>query len=126
MSNGELRSQYFRPLPGVSVNRQRYSDAPADVLHVNCAHRVLGAGWGILSFTVGAVENAEPFAYEGGERRYEFYLVHKPTESCKPHSEIYCRDAESKEDVTNPSPTIRNLFRVQLSRLINVVLDAAA
>jgi hypothetical protein len=123
--NGQLRPQDFGPLPGVSVNRQKYSNCPEDVLHPDCANRRLDNTWGILSFTVGSVENGGPFKHEGSDTQYEFYLRHDPGPLCKPHSEIWCRDARSKEDVANPSRTVRNLFRLQLSRLINVVRPAA-
>jgi hypothetical protein len=121
LTNGQLRSQDFRPLPGVSVNRQKYSNSPRDVLHVDCAERNV-TGWGILDFRVDDVTSGD-FGLEGAQDRFEFYLKHDPKKMCKAHSEIFCRNTETKLDV-EPSKRIRNLFRIALSLRLNVILKA--
>ncbi|MGZ7133881.1 MAG: hypothetical protein ACXVH4_04045 [Halobacteriota archaeon] len=119
-----MRSQDFRPLPGVSVNREKYSSGPEDAVHPDCCSGAVLPGWGVYYFRVSDV-TAKSFAVQGDPNRYEFYVKHVPLETCKAHSEIHCRDAESGRDA-NPNRIIRNLFRIHLSRLITEQIKATA
>jgi hypothetical protein len=66
----------------------------------------------------------ESFSVQGDFRRYEFYIRHAPEPTCKPHSMIYCRDFDSKEDIPKPSKSVREAIRTHLSRRIRKISEA--
>jgi hypothetical protein len=116
-----IRSQDFRLRDGVSVNREKYS-VSTDVLHPNCCDGQSLPGWGVYSVKVSDVmgllkiENAED---------YGLCLMHLPKPKCRAHSDIRVRVMSSGLESSATKP-VREYFRIQLSRLMTIDLEAGA
>jgi hypothetical protein len=123
--NGELRAQHFQ-LPEASVNRERYSDGPEDVLHQDCCGGEALEGYGILGFTVADVEGVpwRPVHATNDQRSFEFFPFHEPEPSCRPHTEILCRDEATRQSVAKPPKSVKEQFRIHLAGLVSILRDA--
>ncbi len=105
------------PFPDFSVNREKYSQRPEDVLHPNYP------GSGIAAFTVGDVPSSLPS--KGGGADYEFKVKHRPTESNHAHSEVWCcrngQHLKKKRSQTNIPPEVQFSFRMLLLKRVTIV-----
>ena len=93
---------------GESVNRQKYSKYPADVLFniVNGQHRI---GHAILAFEVSQVQQQIPRTENNEEIIYSFRVTHRPERCMYPHCEIEVR--REGQLVTNAPPFVRKQLR---------------
>src|ERR1700719_3729311 len=76
--------------PRQSVNRQKYSQ-PDDVLHPDCCNGESFEGWGVLE----CLSSDLPTPIDGGNGViFSFAPVHRPSECCYAHTEIWCKRGE--------------------------------
>ena len=116
--NQQLLPSAFK-FPRQSFNREKYS-MPEDVLHIDCCDgKALGDGWGVLQCSSADL----PSPITGGDgRAFEFQAVHKPTDCCYAHCEIWCKSGETTVDT--PSPKVKETFRVRLAQKMTVRIPA--
>jgi hypothetical protein len=116
--NQQLLPSAFK-FPRQSFNRQKYS-TPQDVLHADCCEgKRLPDGWGVLECS--ATDLPMPISgYDG--RTFQFQPVHTPLECCYAHTEVCCKVGD--ELVDNPSPKVKEIFRVRLAQRMTVRIDA--
>jgi hypothetical protein len=92
--------------PGESVNRERHSKYPADVLFnaKTGKHRV---GFAILAFDVRLLR--QPFASDQQNTTYSYDVVHKPVPCMYPHCEIEV--TMGGQITTKVPPLVRRTWR---------------
>jgi hypothetical protein len=113
-----LPSAFQFPRP--SFNREKYS-APHDVLHPDCCDgKQLNGGWGVLECSSACLPT--PVVGQDG-KTFHFEPVHKPLECCYAHTEVWCRVA-GNEFVDQPSPKVKETFRVLLAQRMTVRIQA--
>jgi hypothetical protein len=109
--------------PGMSFNRERYSDKPEDVLHADCCGGRNAVETGILVTTVAEVYDI-PIEVAGDERRFVLKVSHEPEPTCLPHSEVWCCEDGSVERPPNVPNKVRRAFRAAVARELRVLLAA--
>jgi hypothetical protein len=107
---------------GPSFNRSRFSQAE-HVLHPDCCLGKILHGWGVLECSVRAVPSPIT-SYDG--RSFMFFPVHMPKRTCYAHSEVWSKEIDSTADAyQKPPSSVRETFRVLLSRALNVKIPAS-
>jgi hypothetical protein len=118
--NQQLLPAAFR-FPRQSFNREKFS-TPEDVLHPDCCEGNKLEGWGVLQCSSSDL----PTPLDGSDgRRFEFKPIHRPQECCYAHAEVWCKVAEG-EFVDEPSPKVKETFRVRLAQRMTVRIQATA
>jgi hypothetical protein len=104
----------FRLVPDESVNRQKYSKYPADVLFdiKDGNHRI---GQAILPFEVGQLECDITHQKSDEAVIYSFRILHKPEQCMYPHCAIEVR---SKGEIIHNEKKIPGIVRRQLRKAI--------
>lgn len=117
--NRQLLPAAFR-FPRQSFNREKYSK-PEDVLHSDCCdgHK-LEDGWGVLECS--STDLPTPIGGQDG-RTFQFEAIHNPLECCYAHTEVCCKAGD--EFVGQPSPTVKEMFRVRLAQRMTVRIHAS-
>jgi len=117
--NQQLLPSAFR-FPRQSFNREKFS-APENVLHIDCCDgKTLQDGWGVLECS--STNLPTPIDSQDG-RTFQFEPVHRPLECCYAHTEVCC--TARGEFVEEPSPKVRELFRVRLAQRMTVRISAS-
>lgn len=120
-SNGEI-SPACLSLYDMSLNRERYSKSPEDVLYnIENGEHFLSSE--ILEIGVGSIELPR-YPHPNDENRvYTFKMKHEPEECMYPHSVLKIilnhNEIKSKKDIP---PTLRALFREHLRKKGTVVV----
>jgi|ERR1035438_7485957 hypothetical protein len=118
--NQQLLPSAFK-FPRQSFNREKYSQ-PEDVLHRDCCNgKKLHDGWGVLECSSSNLPT--PVVGQDG-KTFQFEPVHEPLECCYAHTEIWCK-ATGGEQVDEPSPKVRETFRVRLAQKMTVRIQAS-
>jgi len=108
------------PFPRPSFNRSQFS-APRDVLHPDYAAGKDLSNWGVFKCAVRDVPR-EVRAADGV--RFHFHPEHEPLPTCYAHSVIGCENPNSPHDAPRePSKTARTLFRTELAKAIEKVIE---
>lgn len=108
------------PFPRPSFNRSQFS-VPRDVLHPHCAAGKDLSNWGVFKCAVRDIPR-EVRAADGV--RFHFQPEHEPLPTCYAHSVISFADADSPHGAQiPPSKTAKNLFRIQLAKAIERVIE---
>ena len=117
--NQRLLPSAFK-FPRQSFNSEKYS-APEDVLHPDCCDgNKLKGEWGVLE----CASTSLPTPVDGPDgKTFEFEPVHRPLECCYAHTEVWCKGTEG-EYVDEPSPKVRETFRVRLAQRMTVRIQA--
>lgn len=116
--NRQLLPSAFR-FPHQSFNRAKYS-VPEDVLHIDCCDgKKLAGGWGVLQCSLKDLRTVLSLP---GSEVFEFVTVHKPRDCCYAHTELWCRS--NGAFVKEPSPKVKETFRVQLALKMEVRIAA--
>jgi len=106
--------------PKPSFNRSKYSN-PEDVLHVDCCNGKELSGWGVVE---SAVADLCISRESGDKQKLTLYPKHVPLPTCYAHSELWCQ-SETSNDV-KPSQSVKEKFRIELSRALKVRIPATA
>jgi len=94
-----------------SVMRSDFSE-PSDVLHVLCAKRDV-AGWSVYFIRVDKLPSE---LVSGDNKRFCFFPVHMPEETCGAHSVVACCLLEDPNRVyRKPSGKVEYDFKVKLA-----------
>jgi hypothetical protein len=110
--NSELKES-FRLIPDESVNRQKYSTYPADVLFdIRGQHRV---GHPILSFEVGQLERDFQHQEKDEMVVYSFRILHKPEDCMYPHCVVEVR---KKGELITDAKQVPGIIRRRLRKVI--------
>lgn len=116
--NQQLLPSAFK-FPRRSFNREKYS-TPEDVLHPECCNGKKLEGWGVLECS----STNLPTPIDGPDgKTFRFEPIHKPLECCYAHTELWCRTTEG-EFVDQPSPKVKETFRVRLAQRMTVRKEA--
>jgi len=108
--------------PRASVNRSLFG--PADDVLWHHLDDTRYDGYGVFEFSVAALRSLR---LEAGDRRISVLEPeHEPLEKNYAHSVLLCLRAEDREQVKNPGNLIQKKFRTELSRRIEVRIEAAA
>jgi hypothetical protein len=100
------------PSPVFSVNREKYSKGPADVLKDH-------PGMGIAAFRVGDIPSS--IKGDGGEL-FEFGVEHRPEPGNYAHSEVHSFAGGVRlEDPSKPPRHVRKKFRDLLRQRIQIL-----
>jgi hypothetical protein len=117
--NQQLLPSAFK-FPRQSFNREKYS-TPEDVLHSDCCDgKKLQDGGGVLECS--STNLPTPIDGQDG-RTFQFETVHKPLECCHAHTELCCK--AGGEFVDEPSPKVKEIFRVRLALRMTVCIYAS-
>ncbi len=97
----------------MSVNREKYSNRPEDVLHPRYP------GNGIAAFRVGDI----PSPLRSDQRvEYEFRVKHRPRKRNRAHSEVWCWRANEHLGVEADIPlVVQFIFRMLLRRAMVII-----
>jgi hypothetical protein len=119
--NQQLVPSAFK-FPRQSLNREKCS-TPEDVLHPDCCDgRRLDVEWGVLECS----STDLPSRVVGQDARvFHFEPVHQPLECCYAHTEVWCRSGGG-ELADEPSPKVRETFRVRLAQRMTVRIRAGS
>lgn len=116
---GQLLPDHFS-LRRPSFNREKFS-SPEDILHADCCGGRSLDDWGVLELALREV----PTPIEGADHRiFYFSPAHRPLPCCYAHSEIWCR--VDGQQIEQPSPKVRETFRVMLSKKMTIRIPARA
>jgi hypothetical protein len=115
--NRQLLPAAFK-FPHQSFNREKYS-SPEDVLHPDCCDGKMLGGWGVLECS--STNLPTPVVGQDG-KVFHFEPVHKPTECCYAHTEVWCKSGG--QPVDQPSPKVKETFRVKLAQQMAVRIQA--
>jgi hypothetical protein len=117
--NRQLLPAAFK-FPRQSFNREKYS-APEDVLHPDCCDgKKLNFRWGVLECS--SADLPTPVVGQDG-KVFHFEPIHRPLECCYAHTEVWCKSSGAPVD--EPSPKVKETFRVRLAQKMAVRIRAA-
>jgi hypothetical protein len=117
--NQQLLPSAFK-FPRQSFNREKYS-TPEDVLHADCCEgKKLQDGWGVLECSSTSLPT--PINGQDG-RTFQFEPIHRPLDCCFARTELCCK--AGGESVDEPSPKVREIFRVRLAQRMTVRIHAS-
>ena len=104
-----------------SVNREKYSDSPQCVLHPDCCEGKDCREWGISEVSVAQVEGLQMLDGKGMQRKMT--LVHRPCETCYPHSEIWYTSADNDIPSEHCPDSARRHLRALLAMTFSRLKD---
>lgn len=88
-------------------------------MHVDCCDgKILNSGWGVLQCSSSEL----PTPIEGPDgRTFQFEVAHAPRECCYAHTELCCK---SGDEFVEPSPKVKETFRVRLAQKMTIRIRA--
>lgn len=90
-------------------------------MHADCCDgKQLQDGWGVLECS--STDLPTPINGQDG-RTFQFEPIHRPLDCCYAHTEACCK--AGGEFVDEPSPKVKEIFRVRLAQRMSVRIQAS-